>query len=58
MKDLITKDTAISLGVVLLLCGGAFWAATVQSDISYMKKDLSYIRDKVETITSARTSLR
>lgn len=41
---LINKDTAISLSVVIVLAGAVWWAATVQSDLSYVKRDVAEIK--------------
>lgn len=58
MLRVITKDTAVSIGLLLTLMGAAAWAATVQADISHMKNDLVYIREKVETISARGTASR
>lgn len=53
MSPIITKDTAVSLGLVALVAAGVWWAATVQSDLNYVKRDVSDVKASVARIDDA-----
>lgn len=51
-SPLLNKDTAISVGLALVLGGGVWWCAVVQTDLAYAKRDIAEIRTDVAYIKS------
>lgn len=44
MRDLISKDTGITIGLAMVIAGAIWWAATVQADLGTVKRDVAEIK--------------
>lgn len=44
MKDTLIKYWPLTVVIVGWVVGGTWWAATVQSDLSYVKRDVADIK--------------
>lgn len=55
----LTKDTFVSVGLVLIVVGGVSWLTTMYNDISYLKQNLNDLKSTIQSqITEIKADIK